>query len=279
MCVVCRPGSTPACQRRRVADVQPFAGSAGIVPAQSRQREANESESSPTERSGRMAGLGRPGQSETDRLRSLAAKCRTNLVLPAGSANFASAACGAPRKLDRPRDYCGHCRAKPRGLLRCPRRQAEPRAVLRCLARAKHRGLLLVLVGRSLATIGVLLFRGRTTFSDCLASLRPSERSESARGGADLFRRIAAAEWSGCEAGESVIVRGRNRADTWRGEWAALASASVGSVKPGCCLFLTRSEATRFQCLTPRLKSSANLNGWNAGMTFKDLKPLYARAV
>jgi hypothetical protein len=58
-----------------------------------------------------------------------------------------------------------------------------------------------------------------------------------------------------------------------------LGSASVGSVKPGCCLFLTRSEATRFQCLTPRLKSSANLNGWNARMTFKHMKPIYARAV
>jgi hypothetical protein len=28
--------------------------------------------------------------------------------------------------------------------------------------------------------------------------------------------RIAAAEWSGCKAGESVIVRGSNSADTWR---------------------------------------------------------------
>jgi hypothetical protein len=32
-------------------------------------------------------------------------------------------------------------------------------------------------------------------------------------------------EWSGCKAGESVIVRGRNRADNWP-------EASVGSVKP-----------------------------------------------
>jgi hypothetical protein len=36
-----------------------------------------------------------------------------------------------------------------------------------------------VMVGRSLATIGVLLFRARTSCSDCLASLRPSERSGS----------------------------------------------------------------------------------------------------
>ena len=34
-----------------------------------------------------------------------------------------------------------------------------------------------------------------------------------------LFRRNAGLErleWSGCKAGESVIVRGRNRADTWQ---------------------------------------------------------------
>jgi hypothetical protein len=57
------------------------------------------------------------------RLRSPATGSRTNLVLPAGSANFASAACGAPRKLDRSRAYYGRlARAKPRGLLRCLRR-------------------------------------------------------------------------------------------------------------------------------------------------------------
>ena len=38
-------------------------------------------------------------------------------------------------------------------------------------------------------------------------------------------------------------------------------------------------SATCLSCLTPRLKSSANLNGWNARMTFKDMKPSNARAV
>ena len=52
--VVCYPGSTPACQRSRVADVH-FAGSADSFPAQSRQREANESDSSTAERSARAA--------------------------------------------------------------------------------------------------------------------------------------------------------------------------------------------------------------------------------
>ena len=41
------------------------------------------------------------------------------------------------------------------------------------------------------------------------------------------FRRNAGLErleWSGCKAGESVIVRGRNRADNWRvGSGSALA--------------------------------------------------------
>ena len=47
-----------------------------------------------------------------------------------------------------------------------------------------------------------------------------------------LFRRNAGLErleWSGCKAGESVIVRGRNRADTW----CEATSTSVGSVTPG----------------------------------------------
>ena len=63
-----------------------------------------------------------------------------------------------------------------------------------------------------------------------------------------LFRRNAGLErleWSGCKAGESVVVRGRNRADAWRvGSGSAVRaapamnawprpSASVGSVTPG----------------------------------------------
>jgi hypothetical protein len=60
-----------------------------------------------------------------------------------------------------------------------PRRQAEPRAVLRCLARAKHRGLLLVNVGRSLATSWC--FFGCARSEAGLDSLRPLERSETLR--------------------------------------------------------------------------------------------------
>jgi hypothetical protein len=61
-----------------------------------------------------------------------------------------------------------------------------------------------------------------------------------------LFRRNAGLErleWSGCKAGESVIVRGRNRAEAWRvgSGFGAGAfprpSASGGSVTPGCLLF------------------------------------------
>ena len=56
------------------------------------------------------------------------------------------------------------------------------------------------------------------------------------------MKRIAAVEWSGRKAGESVIVRGRNSADIWRkraggrpgARQRQASSASVGSVKPGC---------------------------------------------
>ena len=54
-----------------------------------------------------------------------------------------------------------------------PPGQAEPRGLLRCLARAKHRGLLLVHVGRSLATS--CLFPGCARSEAGLASLRSSE--------------------------------------------------------------------------------------------------------
>ena len=162
-----------------------FAGSGGIVPAQSRQREANESESPPMERSGMMAGFGATKAIRDSRLRSPAAGSRTNLVFPAGSANFASAARGAPRKLDRPRDYCGvlpvrsiagYCWAWS-GEASRPLVPGGARAVLTVSA----------VCGRRNAAIAL---------RRCL--------------------RIAVAEWSGCKAGESVIVRGRNRADTWQ---------------------------------------------------------------
>ena len=49
------PGSTPSCQLRRVADLQTLPGLLDSFPAQSRQREASESDSSTAERSARAA--------------------------------------------------------------------------------------------------------------------------------------------------------------------------------------------------------------------------------
>ena len=179
---------------------------------------------------GTWAAIGRPA-------RSLPARCQTNVVLPAGSASFASAACGAPRRLAVPAVIAG------------PRRQAEPRAVLRCLTRAKHRGLLLVLadmrsiaaillvlVGRSLATSGFLLSgRARTSCSDCLGSLRPSERrsvsqawSRCCSGGLQGW-----SDWSGAAVNRRVSRRAR--AEPGR-HLAVRSIASVGSVKPGLLL-------------------------------------------
>jgi hypothetical protein len=212
---------------------------------------------------GAWAALGRPA-------RSLAAKCQTNLGGPPSvrSATFPGGETERQRSVASGKWPCS--RLLP---MSWPGEASRPIAVssatcgasrlLRCLGRAKPRD------------HWCLAFRARTSCSDCLASLRPSER------------RSVSQAWSRCCSG------GMQGWSDWSGAGAKLASqsscaggtvpilgsASVGSVKPGCCLFLTRSEATRFQCLTPRLKSSANLNGWNARMTFKYMKPLYARAV
>ena len=87
-------------------------------------------------RDGCMGAIGRPA-------RSLAAKCQTNLVFPAGSASFGA----------KPHRRSSESWTVP-AIIAWLRRQAEPRAVLRCLARAKHRGLLLVLGDmRSIAPI------------------------------------------------------------------------------------------------------------------------------
>ena len=177
--------------------------------------------------------------------RSLAAKCQTNLVLSVRSAIFPNGETERQRSVAvgkwpcsrlLPMSWPGEA-SRP---IACPRRQAEPRAVLRCLARAKHRGLLLVLADmRSIAASGILFLRARTTFFDCLASLRPSERSESAP---PLF----ADRGSGVERVQSWRVSHRARAEPCRylarREWFGACawprpSASVGSVKPGCLLF------------------------------------------
>src|ERR1035441_10372922 len=61
------------------------------------------------------------------------------------------------------------------------------------------------------------------SFFDCLADLRPSERSE-------VEMKPAKLERSGverAESGESVIGRGRNRADAWRREWVRRSRLSL----------------------------------------------------
>lgn len=83
----------------------------------------------------------------------------------------------------------------------------------RCLARAKHRGLLLVLVGRSLATFGVLLFRVAHAFSR-LSRLFVAVGTKEHKPVMEpmLFRRNAGLErleWSGCKAGESGCARAK----------------------------------------------------------------------
>src|ERR1017187_4546965 len=101
------------------------------------------------------------------------------------------------------------------------RRQATPRAVIISAGRTKSRGHNALLADmRSIAASGILNFRARTTFSDCLGSLRPSERS-----GTEL--KSAKMKCSGverAESGESVIGRGRNRADAWREERAQVSA-------------------------------------------------------
>jgi hypothetical protein len=67
------------------------------------------------------------------------------------------------------------------------------------------RRIAVVLAGRSLAASGIF-FRARTTFSDCLGSLRPSERSDSAP---PLF----ADRGSGVERVQSWRVSRRARAE------------------------------------------------------------------
>jgi len=85
------------------------------------------------------------------------------------------------------------------------------------------------LVGRSLATIGVLFFWVRTSCSDCLDSLRPSERSDSAP---PLF----ADRGSEVERVQSWRVSHRAQAEPCR-YLVRGTSTSVGSVTPGCLLF------------------------------------------
>ena len=111
---------------------------------------------------------------EISRARSPTGECQTNLIFPVRSATFPGGETERQRSVATGkmgvltaiagvlpgRSLAGYCWSWPDEVSRPiarPRRQAEPRAVLRCLARAKHRGLLLVLAGRSLAAILLVL--------------------------------------------------------------------------------------------------------------------------
>ena len=247
-----------------------FAGSAGLVPGVS--RDSAKPTNLTLRRQSVVRGLRRDGCMGAlgSTARSLAAKCQTNLVLSVRSATFPNGETERQRSVAvgkwpcsrlMPLSWPGEASRPIAG----PRRHAEHRAHIAGPGRGEaSRPLVSCFSGRARAVLTVSPVCGRR--NEAIALRR--------------CLRIAAAEWSGCKAGESVIVRGRNRADTWCGvSHAGDQSTSGGSVTPGFCFSPARSEATRFQCLTPRLKSSANLNGWNARMTFKDMKPLNARAV
>ena len=135
---------------------------------------------------------GNRGQ-QADRVRSVTLRCQTNLVLSVRSDILPGGEKERQRSVASGKWPCSRLLLMfwPGGASRPiarPRRQAEPRAVLRCLARAKHRGLLLVHVGRSLAT-SCWCSLGRARSEAGLGCLRPSES-----------RRVG---WSGCKAGES----------------------------------------------------------------------------
>jgi hypothetical protein len=102
----------------------------------------------------------------------------------------------------------------------CPGRHAEHRA--------HNAGFL---AGRSLAATKVC--GSARAVSDCLASLRPSER---AKASCRCSEAECGSEWSGCKAGESVIGRGRNSAEAvrtiWRPAPARTAALGVRSAEP-----------------------------------------------
>jgi hypothetical protein len=125
MCVVCRTGSSPSCQFRRIAD------DAFLTLRWWRE----------------TAGCAMKGQKGNRDRRpcSPTAECQTNLVLPVRSAIFPSGEtkCSG-RKMAVLTVISGVLAGRSlAALLLGLRRQAEPRAVILCLARAKHRGLLL----------------------------------------------------------------------------------------------------------------------------------------
>ena len=90
-------------------------------------------------------------------------------------------------------------------------------------------------------------FRARTTFIDCLASLRPSERSDSAP---PLF----ADRGSGVERVQSWRVSHRARAEPCR-YLVRGTSTSGGSVTPGCLLFPSEERSDEVSMPDPAPKT------------------------
>jgi len=155
------------------------------------------------ERSGMMAGFRATRAIRDSRLRSPATGSRTNLVLSVRSATFSGGETERQRRVASGKWPCS--RLMP-----------------------------IVLAGRSLAAYcGVLPVRSIAgycwswpdevsrpflLFGGARAVLTVSPVCGRRNEAKALRRRlrIAAAEWNGCKAGESVVVRGRNRADTWQ---------------------------------------------------------------
>jgi hypothetical protein len=193
------------------------------------------------------AALGRPA-------RSLAAKCQTNLVLSVRSAILPGGETERQRSVASGKWPCS--RLLP---MSWPGEASRPTTVSSATGGASRRIAVSCPCEASRAIAGscraeprdiLLVFPGCARSEAGLASLRPSEHSETLRVGARRpgVHRSGLVQRSGavCKAGESGQGAG--------GTVPILGNASVGSVKPGGCLFLTRSEATRFG-LSPRLKS------------------------
>jgi len=179
--------------------------------------------------------------------RSLAAKCQTKLVLSVRSATFPNGETERQRSVAVGKWPCSRLllmslagRSLAAILLVLGDRRSLAPYCCRCLAREQR------LVGYccSWPICGASrplesFFWARTTLFDCLGSLRPSERSDSAP---PLF----ADRGSGVERVQSWRVSHRARAEPCRclarREWFGACawprpSASVGSVTPGCLLF------------------------------------------
>jgi len=195
------------------------------------------SDSPMLERSGMMAGGGCLGRRDS-RLRSPAKGCQTNLIFPAGGGQFRKRSLRSAAKAGHPRDYCAS------------------------LARAKHRGLLLVLVGRSLATkfetpgrarsarpgsvttvraargaqrrvflfffLKFLNFLGATSFLPVSTGLGLRKEREQPAQSAELVRQ----RMQRAQTDESGIGCGRNRADTWCEARAQVAARCSQGVMP-----------------------------------------------